>query len=85
MEGSTWRTTNQEAVRLMNRRSKDYHWQTVRPRAATATGDQRMNTFGIGGEMEIRSGLLYQKQQISGPVVHFGLGENTEAEVLRIS
>lgn len=76
---------NEQAVRLTNRGTKDYHWQTVRPRAATATGDQRINTFGIGGEMEIRSGLLFQKQAISGPVVHFGLGENTEADVLRIS
>jgi len=76
---------NQQAVRWINRGTKDYHWQIVRPRAATATGDQRINTFGIGGEMEIRSGRLFQKQPISGPVVHFGLGENTETDVLRIS
>jgi Tfp pilus assembly protein PilF len=75
----------EQAVRLVNRGTKDYHWQTVRPRAATATGDQRINTFGIGGEMEIRSGLLFQKQPITGPVVHFGLGEKTGADVLRIS
>jgi tetratricopeptide (TPR) repeat protein len=75
----------EQAVRLVNRGTKDYHWQTVRPRAATATGDQRINTFGVGGEMEIRSGLLFQKQPITGPVVHFGLGENTQADVLRIS
>lgn len=75
----------ENAVRLVNRGTKDYHWQTVRPRAATANGDQRINTFGIGGEMEIRSGLLFQKQPITGPVVHFGLGENTQTDVLRIS
>jgi hypothetical protein len=34
--------------------------------------------------MEIRSGLLFQKQPITGPVVHFGLGEKNEADVLRI-
>jgi tetratricopeptide (TPR) repeat protein len=76
---------SQGIFRLVNRGTKDYHWQTVRPRAATATGDQRINSFGIGGEMEIRSGLLFQKQPIGGPVVHFGLGENTETDVLRIS
>jgi tetratricopeptide (TPR) repeat protein len=64
--------------------SKNYHWQQVRPRAAQATGDQRINSFGIGGEMEIRSGLLVQKQLITGPLVHFGLGEQTGADVVRI-
>jgi hypothetical protein len=34
--------------------------------------------------MEIRSGLLVQKQLITGPVVHFGLGEQTMADVVRI-
>ncbi|HYJ45861.1 MAG TPA: CRTAC1 family protein, partial [Pyrinomonadaceae bacterium] len=71
-------------VRLLNRGSKNYHWQQVRPRAAQATGDQRINSFGIGGEMEIRSGLLVQKQLITGPLVHFGLGEQQSADVVRI-
>lgn len=73
-----------QPVRLTNRSSKNYHWQAVRPRAKQATGDQRINSFGIGGEMEIRSGLLVQKQLITGPLVHFGLGEQTNADVVRI-
>lgn len=68
----------------LNRGSKNYHWQQVRPRAKEATGDQRINSFGIGGEMEIRSGLLVQKQLITGPLVHFGLGEQQSADVVRI-
>jgi hypothetical protein len=44
--------------------SKDYHWQILRSRDAETTGDQRINSFGIGGTMELRSGLLYQKQII---------------------
>ena len=56
-----------------------------RPRAATATGDQRINSFGIGGEIEVRTGLHAQKQVIAAPVVHFGLGEATRAEVARIT
>jgi Tfp pilus assembly protein PilF len=71
-------------TRLTNRDSKNYHWQQIRPRAKEATGDQRINSFGIGGEMEIRSGLLVQKQLITGPLVHFGLGEQTSADVVRI-
>jgi tetratricopeptide (TPR) repeat protein len=63
---------------------KNYHWQVIRPRAKQAVGDQRINSFGVGGEMEIRSGLLVQKQPITGPLVHFGLGEQTGADVVRI-
>src|SRR5262249_36925265 len=51
--------------------SKTYHWQVLRPRAARVFGDGRINSFGIGGEVELRAGLLVQKQPITGPVVHF--------------
>ncbi|HEY8459366.1 MAG TPA: FG-GAP-like repeat-containing protein, partial [Blastocatellia bacterium] len=71
-------------VRLINRGSKNYHHQTIRTRAAKATGDQRINSFGVGGEIEIRSGLLTQKQVITTPILHFGLGENTQTDVARI-
>ncbi|HEV2707668.1 MAG TPA: FG-GAP-like repeat-containing protein [Pyrinomonadaceae bacterium] len=72
------------AFTARGRGAKSYHWQLIRPRAANATGDQRINSFGVGGEMEIRSGLLVQKQLIAGPVVHFGLGEQTGADVVRV-
>jgi tetratricopeptide (TPR) repeat protein len=71
-------------VRGVNQGSKNYHWQVVRPHAVQAVGDQRINPFGVGGEIEIRSGLLVQKQPIAGPQLHFGLGEQTEAEVVRV-
>jgi tetratricopeptide (TPR) repeat protein len=64
--------------------AKRYHWQVLRPRSATATGDQRINSFGVGGEVELRSGLHLQKRLIEGPFVHFGLGEATSADVVRI-
>jgi Tfp pilus assembly protein PilF len=73
-----------QPLRLTNRGSKNYHWQQVRPRAKEATGDQRINSFGVGGEMEIRAGLLVQKQLITGPLVHFGLGEQQSVDVVRI-
>jgi hypothetical protein len=68
----------------VNQASKNYHWQVVRPHAVQAVGDQRINPFGIGGEIEIRSGLLVQKQPITGPQLHFGLGEQTEAEIVQV-
>jgi hypothetical protein len=72
------------AVQAINRSARTYHWQIIRPRAAQAFGDQRINPFGVGGEIEIRSGLLLQKQLISGPQLHFGLGEQTGTDIVRI-
>ena len=77
-------TSSQTAVQFTNGGAKNYNWQVIRTRAATATGDQRINPFGIGGEIEIRSDLLTQKQIISSPVLHFGLGDHTGVEFARI-
>jgi Tfp pilus assembly protein PilF len=74
-----------QPARANSRGTKAYRWQVLRPRAATATGDQRINSFGIGGEIELRSGLHLQKQVIVSPLVHFGLGEADGAEVVRIT
>ena len=71
-------------LQAINQSPKNYHWQVVRPHAVQAVGDQRINPFGVGGEIEIRSGLLVQKQPITGPQLHFGLGEQSEAEVVRV-
>jgi len=68
----------------LNAGEKKYHWQILRPRARQATGDQRVNSFGIGGEMELRSGLLVQKQPINTPQLHFGLGDQASTDVVRI-
>jgi Tfp pilus assembly protein PilF len=67
-----------------NQSQAGYHWQIIRPRAAKAEGDQRVNSFGIGGEMELRSGLHAQRRLIASPQVHFGLGENNTSDVLRV-
>ncbi len=71
-------------VWLANRGTTDYYSTTIRPRAASATGDRRINPFGIGGEIELRAGLLYQKQLITSPTVHFGLGSHADINVARI-
>ncbi|HUY31432.1 MAG TPA: CRTAC1 family protein [Pirellulales bacterium] len=73
-------------LRLRNAGRKDYHWQTIRPQAATGDikGDNRINSFGIGGEIELRAGTHIVKQVIAAPVVHFGLGERSRADVVRI-
>lgn len=69
---------------LLNSGTRNYNGFSIRARASGTEGDGRINSFGIGGQMEVRSGLLYQKQLINTPIVHFGLGEYEEAEMLRI-
>ncbi|HEX9109111.1 MAG TPA: CRTAC1 family protein, partial [Longimicrobiales bacterium] len=71
-------------VWLSNRGTAPYLSTTIRPRAASATGDRRINPFGIGGEVELRAGLLYEKQPITSPALHFGLGLQKEVNVARI-
>ncbi len=76
--------SNGRAVQFTGRGTRGYHYQVIRPRAQSAAGDQRINSFGIGGEVEVRSGLLVQKQTITGPAVHVGLGTRTSVDVTRI-
>ena len=56
--------------------ARKYHWQTVRPLAAQTRGGQRINSFGVGGEIEVRADLLTQKQIIRAPRLHFGMGSH---------
>lgn len=79
-----------------NQSAAGYRWLDLRPRAhpdemmranftASANGgDRRINSFGIGGEMEVRAGLLYQQQIIQSPVVHFGIGTAARVDAVRI-
>jgi Flp pilus assembly protein TadD len=73
-----------QPVRLVNQGVKNYGWLTLQPRAAQVAGGRRINTFAIGGEVDLRAGLLYQKQPITGPLLHFGLAEHRSADVARI-
>ncbi len=62
---------------------QDYGWQVIRPRAVRE-GDQRNNSFGLGGELEVRAGLLYQKLPMDAPALHVGLGEGDGSDAIRI-
>ena len=75
---------NGQPLWMHGRGESGYHWQVVRPRAQLAAGDQRINSFGVGGEVEIRAGLLTQKQVLIGVPVHFGLGAHTAVDVMRV-
>jgi cytochrome c-type biogenesis protein CcmH/NrfG len=73
-----------QPLRLVTQGTQDYFWLTLRPRAVHAPGDGRINTFAFGGEVDVRAGLLFQKQPIAGPLLHFGLGDHHTADVARI-
>ncbi|MCA1780146.1 MAG: CRTAC1 family protein, partial [Xanthomonadaceae bacterium] len=60
---------------------RDYGWQVLRPRALDNAGDNRINTYGLGGQVEVRSGLVVQRRVIDGPELHFGLGEREGVDV----
>ncbi len=78
-------TADGQAQEDLNYGTKGYHWQTIRPRARRTTGDQRVNSFGIGGSIEVRSALMTQELPITGPQLHFGLGTHTQTQVARIT
>lgn len=59
------------------------HWLSVSLQSLTS-GDSKFNSFGLYSTIEIRTGAHYQKQHVSGPVTHFGLGACTHADVMRV-
>ena len=73
-----------EALQLLNRGTLAYHWQAIRPMGGKAIGDGRINALGLGAEVELRSGARYQKQVVTSPVLHFGLGTYTGTDMVRI-
>lgn len=48
------------------------------------TGSARNNHFGIGSKLEVRSGDLYQMKVVDQPSMHFGLGQRSAVDVVRV-
>jgi hypothetical protein len=48
-------------------------------------GSAKNNHFGIGAKVEMRAGDLYQSMVVTDPNVHFGLGNRSKADVIRIT
>ncbi len=48
------------------------------------TGSAKVNRFGYGSEVEVKSGDLYALATVSRPVTHRGLAGNRKADVLRV-
>jgi Tfp pilus assembly protein PilF len=48
------------------------------------TGSGKNNYFGIGAKIEVKAGDLYQSHVVTEPVSHFGLGQRSKADVVRV-
>lgn len=68
---------------FFNRTTGSGNWLAVGLHALI-TGDSRFNAFGLYSTIEIRAGLHYQKQTVTGPIAHFGLGPYNHADVMRV-
>ncbi|WP_397571252.1 FG-GAP-like repeat-containing protein [Schlesneria sp. T3-172] len=76
---------NGHPVQLRSSGRYQYHWLTVRPHASPeGKGDNRINSFAIGGDVEVRAGTHVVKVPIQSPAVHVGLGDRPQAEVVKI-
>jgi hypothetical protein len=69
---------------LRNDGGNQNHYVTMKLVGLRA-GSAKNNHFGIGAKVEIRSGDLYQSMVVTDPNVHFGLGNRTKAETIRIT
>ena len=49
------------------------------------TGSAKNNFFGIGAKVELRAGDLYQTKIVTDPSIHFGIGNRSKADVIRIT
>ena len=48
------------------------------------TGSSKNNYFGIGSKVELKTGDLYQIKYMEQPSMHFGIGDQDSADVIRV-
>ena len=69
--------------RVTNEGGNKNRWLALRLRGL-AEGNSKNNALGLGSVVEVRAGDGYQFREAQGDVVHFGLGQRSKAEVLRV-
>lgn len=79
-----WSTSKKRPVKLINHGSKNYYAIVIRPRASGPTRGRKINAFGVGSVVEVRTGLMYQKLLTTSPLIHIGLGTHKKPGMIRI-
>lgn len=74
---------------LTNEGGNQHSWLDVSLLAARVedkggSGSQRINHYGYGSLIEIRSGNDFQQAFVTSPTTRFGLGEKTKADAVRV-
>ncbi len=69
--------------RLDNQGGNANNWLAIRLRGLNK-GNSKNNMLGVGSVVEVRNGPAYQFHEASGDVVHLGLGQQSQADVLRV-
>ncbi|WP_417382394.1 FG-GAP-like repeat-containing protein [Gimesia sp.] len=82
-------TVARDEIIYRQNKGNDYHWIDVSLRAEQIKGEVksasgRVNHYGIGSLLELRSGTIYQPQIVAGQSTHFGLGNQSVAEAIRV-
>lgn len=74
---------------LANEGGNKNHWLNVRFRAQQIKANEqgaskRVNHYGIGNTVEVKTGTRYQAQIADGQTTRFGLGPAEKADILRV-
>ena len=68
---------------LRNEGGNQNSWLQVKLEGVNA-GNNKNNINGIGAKVELKAGELYQMKYVTEPIIHFGLGKEEQADVLRV-
>jgi tetratricopeptide (TPR) repeat protein len=72
------------ALRLLRNDGGDANHYLKLQLTGLMVAGSKNNHFGIGAQVEVRAGTMYQMRVVTRPQTHFGLGQRSTADVLRI-
>ncbi len=64
-------------------------WLDVGLKARQIKGGQssasgRVNAYGVGSSLDLKAGVAFQAQMVRGQSTHFGLGQQSQADIVRV-
>lgn len=71
-------------IRLARNDGGNYNNYVQVQLTALSFGSSKNNKLGIGAQLELKSGDLYQMKTVKGPLTEFGVGKRTKLDALRI-